>query len=104
MDIRCRKCDCQNNNKQTCKLKSFDISQKAACQNFECSATKSGKDCVNIFEQTIELAPYITAKKKKVRCGAESCVFNDQTHCISNGLTILNDKKETATCMNYFER
>jgi len=104
MDVRCRKLRCKNNKLQTCTLKTFAIDKKAHCSDYEFDEAKKSVDTTkNMFEQKIKFSPFKGIKKFKMHCDASSCIFNKNTDCMSNGLTILNNNETSATCMNYFK-
>ena len=102
MDIRCRKLDCEFNDRFTCRAKSLLVNKKGNCSVYKktdrpvCDTTK------NLFSSVPEYSPQRDVKRFVIECCA-SCVLNKEGRCVANGIT-LNDYKENPVCMTIVKK
>lgn len=102
MDIRCRKTNCQFNNKFTCQAKEILINQKIICSTYKNGDKPEIDTTKTMFERAPEYAPQRDSKTMKIGCKT-NCMFNKSGVCIANGITV-NDIKECPYCMTYISK
>lgn len=102
MDIRCRKTNCQYNDRYTCKAKEILVGKQIVC----CTYKKGNKDepdtSKTMFDRAPEYAPQRDSKTINIGCKA-NCMFNVDGVCIANGITV-NDINEKPYCMTFVRK
>lgn len=93
MDIRCRKSSCRFNKGQTCKAHFVEINEKTACNSFVFGG--EGKDfSARMFEVAPEFANSRHIREVNLCCNKSGCLFNNNSKCCANGITVLDDKNK----------
>lgn len=104
MDIVCRKYSCEYNNDMKCKRKHLDMDCKAKCADIKIDRTKEKEDVSkDMFGHEPEVAPYRHCKCTNIKCNAETCLFNKDKECISNGIFV-GSATSSAPCNSYQEK
>lgn len=102
MDIRCRKTDCEFNERLTCNSKEILIDNNIVCKSYIKVAEKARDISKQIFEETPEIGDYKHNKDMCLKCKAE-CIFNKNKECIANGIT-LNDIDDIPKCITFSKK
>ena len=101
MDIRCRKTNCEFNDRYTCKAKRIEVSDKAVCKKFV-KGNKTVDRTKNMFDEPPKYAPQRDSKTIGIECCAH-CLFNVDRDCKANGIT-LNDLKSKPCCITFLRK
>ena len=104
MDIRCRKTNCKYNKDLTCLAKKLSISEKLVCLEYKNEKDKGIKDFSQlIFTSTPpKVADYRHLKDICLSCKAK-CLFNNNTRCMSNGITVNSALSDHPKCMTFIK-
>ena len=102
MDIRCRKTNCEYNNKYTCRAKEILVSNKILCTTYKKGDKDEPDTSKTMFEKAPEYAPQRDSKTINIGCKA-TCIFNLEGKCIANGITV-NDINEKPYCMTFVHK
>lgn len=101
MDIRCRKTDCKYNDHLTCTAQKLNISKQFKCEEYIKEGGKGSDYSKLMFERVPQFCKYKHNKKMPLNCCAK-CLFNQEGHCRSNGITI-NDINDVPKCVNFIK-
>ena len=104
MDLRCRKTNCQFNHELTCTAHSIKISDKTACMDYKYQKGKENDDFSKMIftDKTPKIADYKHLKDICLKCDAK-CLFNRDTHCIANGITVNPTSSDIPKCMTFMK-
>ncbi len=97
MDLKCKKLDCEYNDKFSCKAKGIDIKHNLDCCTYKKNNNLTPEQKQNVSKTMFEIAPqYHSFRHNKnidIRCDAKNCLFNKNGDCCSNGVTIQRAEK-----------
>ena len=104
MDLRCRKTNCKFNHNLTCTAKDIKISEKTVCMDYTLERGKGSIDFSKMIftENMPKIDDYKHLKDMCLKCDAK-CLFNCETHCIANGITINMSSNDTPKCMTFMK-
>ncbi len=89
MDVVCRKYSCIYNDRAKCTRANLIIDDQALCEDLAIDKTKEIEDVsLDMFSHEPDIAPYHHCKNMQIHCGSESCIFNRQGECFSNGIFV----------------
>ena len=102
MDLRCRKTNCKYNKDLTCLAPGITIEEKLTCLDYEAEKGKGIKDFSKLIftENPPKVADYRHLKDICLKCSAK-CIFNKDTRCIANGITVNASISDTPKCMTF---
>ncbi len=83
-DLKCKRMDCKFNEKCNCNSKKIEVNPKTTCKTYE--------DCGERKEMPDEIDQVPSRKNTVVRCKAK-CLFNDNTVCKANGISVLTNNQ-----------
>jgi len=103
MDLRCRKTNCKFNKRLTCTAPKISITEDLKCMEYQSEKGKGEKDfSKQIFTDTPpKISDYNHIKNTCLNCNA-NCLFNRDSKCISNGITI-NTFPTYAKCITFLK-
>ena len=104
MDLRCRKTNCIYNNNLTCNAKTVKISDKTVCMDYKLEKKKKNEDFSKMIftKNTPKIADYKHLKDMCLKCDAK-CLFNRNTQCIANGITVNPSQSDIPKCMTFMK-
>ena len=102
MDIRCRKTECEFNDRYTCKANAITVSEKTLCTEYKKTDKKEPDTSKTLLEREPNYAPYRDRNDLCIDCRA-MCMFNDNKKCRANGITV-NVSKEKPLCVTYIKK
>lgn len=106
MEIKCKKITCGFNESTICMAREITIDSCQGCQSFtQNSKQKEIKKNLknNRFEVGNELCSHIHSPNKNVNCKTTNCKFNNNQKCMSNGITLSNEKFN-ALCVSHIDK
>ena len=104
MDIVCRKYSCKYNEKAKCNRRHLMVDKKADCNDLVMDNNKVVEDVSkDMFSHEPDVAPYHHCKNIDIKCEKDSCIFNKQGECYSNGIFV-GSEKSCAPCNSYVPR
>ncbi|MCL2570152.1 MAG: DUF1540 domain-containing protein [Firmicutes bacterium] len=104
MEIRCKKTDCAYNTGASCSAESIMVGGYADCETYSPDELKKSLIIKNgnLFEISEELVAKNT-RNVPLSCRAKHCLFNRQSKCYANGITVIDDEDD-AGCATFIER
>ena len=104
MDLRCRKTNCKFNQNLTCTARDVKISDKTVCMDYKYEKGKGDDDFSKMIftKETPKIADYKHLKDTCLKCDAK-CLFNRDTRCIANGITVNMSANDTPKCMTFMK-
>ena len=97
-DLKCRMKNCRYNKGYCCCAKQIDVTEETDCSTYlpEEGANRS------LFEAGSDFVKSDYSVDTKVSCGAK-CIFNRAGTCIANGITVMGDGNNDATCLTFIK-
>ena len=93
-DIKCKRQGCIYNKNCNCTAKDIEVNTKTECKTYEASSNSDTHEVEKINQPPIR-------KDITVACKA-SCLFNENQHCLANGITVQTcDNKSCPNCCTY---
>ncbi|MBE5734832.1 MAG: hypothetical protein E7361_00040 [Clostridiales bacterium] len=106
MDLKCKKLDCEHNDKYSCMKDTIQVTGSAECDSYvkdgkvrEGQTQNASRD---MFEVAPDYHPYRHKRQVDIECGAE-CLFNINNHCRANGISVCNCK-DIALCTTFIKK
>lgn len=107
MDLKCRKLDCEHNDRFACTLKEINVSENTQCKSYKKSENLPESQLQDVsrdmFSKKPDVHPYRHNKTVKIDCKAK-CLFNENGKCFANGITIQNTTPKDAECITYINK
>ncbi|MBQ8451246.1 MAG: DUF1540 domain-containing protein [Clostridia bacterium] len=88
-DLKCKQSNCTFNKMHVCSASEINVDKKTHCKTFEENNLKP-KEREQIIQPMIR-------KNICVNCQAD-CIFNHQSICNANGISVLTDKENPICC------
>jgi hypothetical protein len=111
MEIRCKKENCEHNTGCSCKASKVAVDKGHRCDSFNGDPLKdtliAGEG--HIFEVAEEKVK-AHLKSVPLSCTARTCLFNKETKCTANGITVIDESKkesvsrDCADCATFCEK
>jgi len=95
MDVKCRKTSCIYNDNFNCTAKKVNIDEKSNCDTF-CKGGKGEDKSKEMFEVAPEYANSQHIRNKDLCCKCDYCLFNKESKCQANGITVIDEGKSGA--------
>lgn len=106
MDLKCRKLTCKHNKEYSCTKKGILVTQSCLCQDFEKATDLPPEQKQDVskdmFKKVPKIHPYRHNKDMCIQCKAP-CIFNNDTICKANGITVL-DWKNSPLCGTFMKK
>ena len=106
MDLKCKKLNCEHNDRYSCMKDSIKVSDHAECESFvlakELDNGQKQDASRDMFETAPDYHPYRHKKEVDIECGAE-CLFNYDSKCKANGISVCNCSK-CALCTTFIKK
>lgn len=101
MDLKCKKLDCKYNKTFACTRKGIFVTDNCLCSDYEKAQELPPEQKQDVGEDMFikepKIHPYRHNKNICIQCNA-SCIFNHDKICKSNGITLMEYKKEPLCC------
>ncbi len=97
-DLKCGLKDCKYNKGYSCCAKNINVSSYTDCLTYSPDAKKRA----SAFEAAEDFAPANYTVDTNITCNAK-CVFNKDTRCTANGITVMSQESGEAACLTYIK-
>ena len=97
-DIKCGLKDCRFNKGYCCCAKSIDVSTRTDCLTYSPDEKKRN----SLFEAAADFIPANYSVATAVTCTAK-WIFNKDTRCVSNGITVMGEGNGEVVCLTYIK-
>ena len=97
-DIKCGLKTCKHNKGYCCCARQIDVTGGACCQTFAPDANKNK----SLFEAGSDFVKANYSTDTKVGCNAP-CVFNKDSKCVANGITVMTDESSSPSCLTFLK-
>jgi len=98
-DLKCGLKDCTYNEGYCCQAKAIEVDKFTDCITYEKNPNKRK----NLTEAGKEFKPAKYDVDTKITCNAQSCLFNRDTKCVANGITVMNQIEDQANCLTFIK-
>jgi len=98
-DLKCGLKDCMYNEGYCCQAKAIEVDKFTDCLTYTKDAnkrknlTEAGRDVHKSVKYDVDT---------KVTCHAD-CMFNRESKCISNGITVMGQAENQANCLTFIK-
>ena len=103
MDLKCKRLDCEHNNKYSCTAKGILVKNTLTCSTYTPSQNPQPEQKQDVSKTMWSVVPNIHpfrhCNKIDINCKAK-CLFNKEGHCAANGITI-DDEDNRPTCYTH---
>lgn len=103
-DLKCSLKDCKFNQGFSCIAKDINVTDGAECSSYIVSKEKVAN---RMFEIGSEVGAPDYTVDTLIECRADNCLFNKNSKCVANGITVLgntDDGKNCADCATFTPR
>lgn len=97
-DLKCGLKECVHNKGYCCCSKNIEVNCYTDCLTFTPDESKRATN----FEAASDFVPANYSIDTFVSCNAK-CVFNKDSRCISNGITVMGQGTNEAICLTYIK-
>lgn len=97
-DLKCGLKSCVHNKGYCCCAKEIDVDAHTDCMTYTPDENKRK----SMFEAGSDFVPSNYAVDTHVTCTAK-CVFNKDNKCVSNGITVMGQGQNEATCLTFIK-
>jgi len=95
-DLKCGLKICTHNKGYCCCAKNIKVGQNTECLSFSPDRHKNA----SLFEAGSDFVSANYSVDTKVGCDAP-CLFQKNEKCVANGITVMNDTENNATCLTF---
>ena len=95
-DLKCGLKNCKYNKGYCCCAKEISVDRHTDCVTYTDDPTKRK----SLFEAGTDFIPANYDVDTKITCSAQ-CLFNKNNVCIANGITVMGDGKNEASCLTF---
>ena len=104
MDVVCRKYSCIYNDRAKCTRANLSINSSADCGDLSIDKDKHIEDVsLDMFSHEPDIAPYHHCKNMSITCDSDTCIFNREGECFSNGIFV-GSAISVAPCNSFVPR
>lgn len=97
-DLKCGLKQCKHNKGYCCCANNIEVNTYTDCLSYDPDQNKAN----SLFEAGEDFIPANYSVDTRVACTAK-CVFNKDNRCVSNGITIMGQGENEATCLTYIK-
>ena len=97
-DLKCGLKECKYNKGYSCCAKSIKVDTYTDCLTYSPDEKKRN----SLFEAADDFVPANYSVDTAITCTAK-CIFNKDTRCIANGITVMGQGTGDATCLTYIK-
>lgn len=95
-DLKCGLKNCVHNQGYSCCSKKIGIDEHTDCLSYEASSQSESL----LFEAGTDIGKTNYSVDTAVECNAK-CLYNKNNRCCANGITVMNDSNNGATCLTF---
>ncbi len=96
-DLKCGMTACKHNKGYCCCAKKVDVDKYADCLTYS-----PEKKSASMFEAGSDFVPANYTVDTAVACSA-NCIFNRDNVCKANGITVMSEDGQPASCLTFIK-